>query len=167
MGAGGGDGLKREVGGEEWKCVACQQGAYRRSPAPRTRQTVIARDKVRTETPCANGLSFKENALLPTAAAAATSTPHFTSATFFPPPGESIRSPPTLFEKKKKKEKRRSRTPPRPPSPRPLILLVPSSCLEDSRGHWDSRLWYGLKTSVLLRGGVGGGLAVQPYMATK
>lgn len=35
----------------------------------------------------------------------------------------------------------------------PLILLVSPSCLEDSRGHWDSRLWYGLKTSVMFRGG--------------
>lgn len=62
-------------------------GAYRRSPAPRTQQTVITQDKVRTETPCTNGLSFKENALLPSAAAAAAaaSTPHFTSATFFFP----------------------------------------------------------------------------------
>lgn len=83
-------------------------GAYRRSPAPRTRQTVITQDKVRTETPCTKGLSFKENALLPSAAATAASTPQH----FFFPPGESIRSPPTLFEKK---EKRRSRTPPRPP----------------------------------------------------
>lgn len=59
-------------------------GAYRRSPAPRTQQTVIPQDKVRTETPCTNGLSSKENALLPSAtAAAAASTPHFTSATFF------------------------------------------------------------------------------------
>lgn len=60
-------------------------GAYRHSPAPRTQQTVIPQDKVRTETPCTNGLSSKENALLPSAAAAAASTPHFTSATFFFP----------------------------------------------------------------------------------
>lgn len=60
-------------------------GAYRRSPAPRTRQTVITQDKVRTETPCTKGLSFKENALLPSAAATAASTPHFTSTTFFFP----------------------------------------------------------------------------------
>lgn len=55
--------------------------------------------------------------------------------------GKSIRPPLTLF--KKKKELYFS----------PLILLVSPSCLEDSRGHWDSRLWYGLRTSVMFRGG--------------
>lgn len=76
-------------------------GAYRRSPAPRTRQTVITQDKVRTETPCTNGLSFKENTLLLSSAVTA-STPLSTSATFFFPSGKSIRSPPPLFEKKRK-----------------------------------------------------------------
>lgn len=83
-----------------------------------------------------HGLSFKEN-ILPLFATA--STPHSTASTFFFS-GKNVRPPLTLF---KKKELYFS----------PLILLVSPSCLEDSRGHWDSRLWYGLKTSVMFRGG--------------
>lgn len=123
-------------------------GAYRRSPAPRTRQTVITQDKVRTEAPCTSGLSFKENALLCSAAPA--STLHFTSAIFFFLPGESQDR-----HRHSLKKRKGAVFPLDTPSLHLcfLILLVSSSCLEDSRGHWDSRLWYGLKTSVMLRGG--------------
>lgn len=34
----------------------------------------------------------------------------------------------------------------------PLILLVFPSCLEDSGGHWDSRLWYGLQNFCYVQG---------------
>lgn len=34
----------------------------------------------------------------------------------------------------------------------PLSLLVSPSCLEDSRGHWDSRLWYGLQNFCYVQG---------------
>lgn len=92
-------------------------GTYRRSPAPRTRQTVITQDKVRTEAPCTNGLSFKENALL--CCRRFYSSLYLCNIFFFPPWREP-RSPPTLFEKKK-----RSRTPPRYPLPPPPLSNPP------------------------------------------
>lgn len=130
-------------------------GAYRRSPAPRTRQTVITQDKVRTEAPCTlHQRTFLQGEL---SSSLCHSRRHFNSSLYlcniFSFPGER------QDRHRHSLKKRKGAILPLPTlylHLRSLILLVSSSCLEDSWGHWDSRLWYGLKTSVMLRGGGGG-----------
>lgn len=138
------DGVEeRKRGSSGWReviCLVCQRdrSAYRCTPAPRTPQMIVIRERAHLTTLFFSPFPPKEKTLIYSAAA------FFFFFSNLQPlkiylldifPGQRKR-PPFDCLKKKKGEKKAVFL--------PLSLLVSPSCLEDSRGHWDSRLWYGL-----------------------
>lgn len=108
----------------------CSMSAGLRStPARRTQQMIVIQDKVHTEAPY--------------------TTDFLSRRTLFPSllPVLSNTSTPSTVYLEREKDHRLTAV-----KKKELYPLISPSCLEDSRGHWDSRLWYGLQNFCYVQG---------------